>query len=226
MKIGFILIANSMLLGFGLAMDAFSVSIANGLREAGMKRGRMRLIAGVYSFFQALMPMIGWICIHTIVERFQAFHKWTPWVAWALLCYIGGKMVLESVRGHKDENNGHDDHDIQNGQNSPENALKGDKRGESTVQATGSRIKTGELIVQGIATSIDALSVGLTLADYGWKAALLSAAIIAAVTYVICMGGLLIGKKIGSRLSSKAGLLGGAVLIFIGFEILIRSFLA
>ena len=201
MKIGFLLIANSVLLGFGLAMDAFSVSIANGLREAGMKRSRMRRIAGTYGFFQALMPMIGWICIHTIVSKFQAFQRWTPWIAWILLCYIGGKMILESVRGHKSAESG------------------------SAARVTMGRITTSELLVQGVATSIDALSVGLTLANYGWQAALLSATIIAAVTYAICMGGLLIGKKIGNRLSSRAEILGGAVLIFIGFEILIRSFL-
>ena len=202
MKIGFLLIANSVLLGFGLAMDAFSVSIANGLREAGMKRSRMRRIAGTYGFFQALMPMIGWICIHTIVAKFQAFQRWTPWIAWILLCYIGGKMILESVRGHKSAESG------------------------SAARVTMGRITTSELLVQGVATSIDALSVGLTLANYGWQAALLSATIIAAVTYAICMGGLLIGKKIGNRLSSRAEILGGAVLIFIGFEILIRSFLS
>ena len=201
LKIGFLLIANSVLLGFGLAMDAFSVSIANGLREAGMKRSRMRRIAGTYGFFQALMPMIGWICIHTIVSKFQAFQRWTPWIAWILLCYIGGKMILESVRGHKSAESG------------------------SAARVTMGRITTSELLVQGVATSIDALSVGLTLANYGWQAALLSATIIAAVTYAICMGGLLIGKKIGNRLSSRAEILGGAVLIFIGFEILIRSFL-
>ena len=110
-------------------------------------------------------------------------------------------MILESVRGHKSAESG------------------------SAARVTMGRITTSELLVQGVATSIDALSVGLTLANYGWQAALLSAAIIAAVTYAICMGGLLIGKKIGNRLSSRAEILGGAVLIFIGFEILIRSFL-
>ena len=214
MKIGFLLIANSILLGFGLAMDAFSVSIANGLREAGMKRGRMRRIAGTYGFFQALMPMIGWICIHTIVSKFQAFQRWTPWIAWILLCYIGGKMILESVRGHKSAEN----------EDSHTSDAQAAESG-SAAHATMGRITTSELLVQGVATSIDALSVGLTLANYGWHAALLSATIIAAVTYAICMGGLLIGKKIGNRLSSRAEILGGAVLIFIGFEILIRSFL-
>ena len=69
---------NSILLGAGLAMDAFSVSLANGLSEPGMKRGRMCGIAGVFAFFQALMPMAGWICVHTVVQYFQSFEKSKP----------------------------------------------------------------------------------------------------------------------------------------------------
>ena len=161
MKIGFLLIANSVLLGFGLAMDAFSVSIANGLREAGMKRSRMRRIAGTYGFFQALMPMIGWICIHTIVSKFQAFQRWTPWIAWILLCYIGGKMILESVRGHKSAESGHKSAEGEESQTSDAQAAESG----SAAHATMGRITTSELLVQGVATSIDALSVGLTLAN-------------------------------------------------------------
>ena len=132
-------------------------------------------------------------------------------------------MILESVRGHNNDQS--DDSDSgATAQEAEHRAAVQAAEHRATAQVA-SRITTSELLIQGIATSIDALSVGLTLADYGWKAALLSAAIIAAVTYVICMGGLLIGKKIGSRLSSRAEILGGAVLIFIGFEILIRSFL-
>ena len=75
MTIDFVFLLNSILLGVGLAMDAFSVSLANGLNEPYMKKGRMCGIAGVFAFFQALMPMVGWICIHTIVNTFQAFEK-------------------------------------------------------------------------------------------------------------------------------------------------------
>ena len=75
MSIGFVFLFNSVLLGVGLAMDAFSVSLANGLNEPYMKKSRMCGIAGVFAFFQALMPMLGWICIHTIVNTFQAFEK-------------------------------------------------------------------------------------------------------------------------------------------------------
>ena len=81
------------LLGVGLAMDAFSVSLANGLDDPNMKKGKMCGIAGVFAFFQALMPMLGWICVHTIVEYFTSFEKFIPYIALVLLGFIGGKML-------------------------------------------------------------------------------------------------------------------------------------
>ena len=89
---------NSILLGVGLAMDAFSVSMANGLNEPHMKKNRMCGIAGVFAFFQFLMPMIGWICVHTVVQYFKAFEKFIPWIALFLLLYIGGSMLMEGIR--------------------------------------------------------------------------------------------------------------------------------
>lgn len=190
--IGFTFLLNSILLGIGLAMDAFSVSLANGLNEPHMKKSRMCGIAGVFALFQALMPMIGWVCIHTIVVYFQAFEKLIPWIALALLGYIGGKMLYEGIKG-------------------------GDE--EEELQAVG----FWGLMVQGVATSIDALSVGFTIADYDFGMALLAAAIIAAVTFVICFWGLGIGKKVGTKLAGKASILGGVILIFIGLEIFITG---
>ena len=186
---------NSMLLGVGLAMDAFSVSLANGLNEPRMKLGKMCGIAGVFAFFQALMPMTGWFCVHTIVNLFQSFEKLIPWIALLLLGYIGGKMLLEGIRGGGDEEDGH----------------------------TG--LGLSALLVQGVATSIDALSVGFTISDYNCITALAASLIIAAVTFVICMGGLKIGKTAGTHLAGKASILGGAILIFIGLEIFISSWL-
>lgn len=192
MEIGFVFLLNSVLLGVGLAMDAFSVSLANGLNEPYMKKGRMCGIAGVFAFFQALMPMLGWVCIHTIVNIFQAFEKCIPWIALALLGIIGGKMLLEGIKG-------------------------GDE--EEELRAVGFM----GLMVQGVATSIDALSVGFTIADYDFFMALLAAVIIAAVTFVICFGGLDIGKRVGTRLAGKANILGGVILIFIGLEIFVTG---
>lgn len=193
MTIGFMFLFNSVLLGVGLAMDAFSVSLANGLNEPYMKKSRMCGIAGVFAFFQALMPMLGWICIHTIVNVFQAFERCIPWIALVLLGFIGGKMLLEGVKGGDDD--------------------------DDELKAVG----FAGLMVQGIATSIDALSVGFTIADYDFWTALLAAVIIAVVTFFICFGGLEIGKKVGTRLAGKANILGGVILIFIGLEIFLTS---
>ena len=182
---------NSILFGIGLAMDAFSVSMANGLNEPKMKKNRMGLIAGVFAFFQFLMPMIGWICVHTIVQYFQMFEKFIPWIALFLLLYIGGSMLIEGIKGGEEEE------------------LKG--------------VGFKALLIQGIATSIDALSVGFTIADYGFMMAFVCSVIIAVVTFFICMGGLQIGKTVGTKLSNKAAILGGAILIFIGLEIFVTG---
>lgn len=91
MTIGFTLIFNSILLGVGLAMDAFSVSLANGLNEPCMRKKRMILIAAVFGIFQTLMPLIGWVCVHTVVQYFRAFEALIPWIALILLGFIGGK---------------------------------------------------------------------------------------------------------------------------------------
>ena len=182
---------NSILLGVGLAMDAFSVSMANGLNEPKMKMKRMCGIAGVFGFFQFLMPMIGWICVHTIVQYFQMFEKFIPWIALFLLLYIGGSMLLEGIKGGEEE------------------------------ESHGVGLKA--LLVQGVATSIDALSVGFTIADYGLLMAFVCSIIIAIVTFFICVGGLEIGKQVGTKLSNKAAILGGVILIFIGLEIFITG---
>lgn len=188
---------NSALLGVGLAMDAFSVSLANGLAEADMRRGKMNLIAGTFSFFQAFMPLLGWVCVHTFIQYFKSFEKFIPWIALMLLLYIGGKMLVESIINIRKGISG-DDIDI-------------------------SGVTFGALIVQGVATSIDALSVGFTISGYGWEQALICAIIIAVVTYFISMIGICVGRKVGTKLSNKAGILGGCILIFIGLEIFITG---
>lgn len=192
MEWSFMFFFNSVLLGVGLAMDAFSVSMANGLNEPKMKKGKMCGVAGVFAGFQALMPMLGWICVHTIVQYFTAFEKFIPWIALLLLAFIGGKMLIEGIRS---------------------------KDSDEEKPSVG----IGALLVQGVATSIDALSVGFTIAEYDWLMAIAAALIIAAVTFVICMGGLVIGKKFGTKLSNKAQILGGVILIVIGIEIFIQG---
>ena len=152
MDFGFIV--QQALLGLGLAMDAFSVSLANGLNEVHMKKRKLFLISGTFGFFQALMPMLGWVCVHTIVEYFKAFEKFIPWIALALLGFIGGKMLFEGIMNND--------------------------------EVPAKTLTFGGLLVQGVATSIDALSVGFTIAEYNWITALVSSLIIAAVTFIVC----------------------------------------
>lgn len=188
----FVFFFNSALLGAGLAMDAFSVSLANGLGEPQMRKRRMSAIAGVFSFFQFLMPMIGWVCVSTIAKQFAVFEKCIPWIALILLCYIGGKMLYDGFA-------------------------------KKEAAACGGAVCFGTLVMQGVATSIDALSVGFTIAEYSALMALLCCLVIAVVTFIICMAGLFIGKKFGTKLAGKASILGGAILIFIGLEIFLTG---
>ena len=191
MQWSLMLFVNSVLLGVGLAMDAFSVSLATGLREPKMKLGRMNLIAGVFGGFQAVMPLIGWICVHTLLTYFQAFEKCIPWIAMILLGFIGGKMLYEGIR----------------------------KKGDDEAPT---KMGLHELLIMGVATSIDALSVGFTIAEYQVLQAVVAALIIGVVTYIICMVGLFLGKKFGTRFSSKAQILGGVILIVLGVEIFVK----
>lgn len=191
MEWSFVFFLNSVLLGVGLAMDAFSVSLANGLHDPRMSRRRGTIIAGTFAGFQAAMPMLGWVCVHTIVELFSSFETFIPWIALALLGYIGGKMLVEGIKGEEAEE--------------------------------AAELSAGALFVQGVATSIDALSVGFTISEYGWGMALVCSLIIAVVTFFVCTAGLSLGKKFGTKLSGRASILGGVILIGIGLEIFITG---
>lgn len=182
---------NSVAFGVGLAMDAFSVSMANGLNEPKMKKGKMFSVAGVFAAFQIIMPMIGWICVRTVASMFSAFQRAIPWIALILLLFIGGKMIYEAFSGGEDEEN-------------------------AAVGVAG-------LLIQGIATSIDALSVGFTISDYTLRDAVTESLIIGGVTFCICVAGVLIGKKFGTKLGSRASVLGGVILILIGIEIFVTG---
>lgn len=194
MSLGFSFFFNSIFLGVGLAMDAFSVSLANGLHEPGMPRRRMCLVAGIFAAFQFAMPMFGWFCVRSIAQCFRTFERFIPFIALLLLLYIGGSMLSEGIK-----NRGEDDEP-------PAIGLKG-------------------LLIQGVATSIDALSVGFTISHYGIYEALLACLLIGIVTFGICFSGLAIGKKAGTVLANKASILGGVILIFIGLEIFITGLL-
>jgi len=192
--VDFPFILNSLLLGLGLTMDAFSVSLANGLNEQSMKKGKAFGIAGTFAFFQGLMPMIGWICVHTILQYFTAFQKFIPWIALGLLTFIGVKMIIDGAKNKEEE------------------------------QTT--RVGFWGLILQGIATSIDALSVGFTIAEYDVWSALVAVLIIALVTFVVCVIGVFLGKKFGTKFAGKANILGGIILVVIGIEIFVTGLIA
>ena len=194
MGVLFSFIAGSVLLGAGLAMDAFSVSLANGLNAPKMSRGMRIMIPLTFAGFQFLMPVIGWVCVHSIAEAFEAFRRAVPWIALILLLFIGGKKLIEGIRGGAEEK-------------------------------TDTSLKPGALLVQGVATSIDALSVGFTIAEYNALKALAASAIIGGVTFIICFFGLRVGQRFGTRLAGKASILGGVILIGIGIEIFVKGIL-
>lgn len=196
MREEWIFVFNSLLLGLGLAMDAFSVSLANGMGEPRMRMRKMCGMAGVFAVFQGLMPMIGWLCVHTMAQKFKAFEPFIPWIALALLSYIGIKMLVEGIRCH---------------------------RGESEFCAIG--VGLSALLLQGVATSIDALTVGFTIAEYTWLPALLCALIIAVTTFLTCFIGIAIGKRFGVALAGKASIFGGIILVVIGIEIFLKGIL-
>ena len=190
MNLGFFVM--SIGLGAGLAMDAFSVSLANGLNEPCMKTRKMCGVAGVFALFQFAMPMIGWVCVHTIMQYFAVFEKLIPWIALGLLGYIGGKMLYEGITC---------------------------KEEECECTAVG----LSALLVQGVATSIDALSVGFTIAEYDWLMALVCGLVIAIVTFILCLVGLFLGKTFGTKLAGKASIFGGSILIIIGIKIFVEG---
>lgn len=192
MSFNLLFFINAIGFGIGLAMDAFSVSLANGLNEPDMKPSRSFTIAGVFAGFQIAMPLLGWFCIHTIANIFNSFLKFVPWIALILLLYIGGKMLLEGIKGDEDNE-------------------------------SASAVGFGQLIVQGIATSIDALSTGFAMAEFDAVSALVESLIIGVVTFAICIGGLKLGRKFGTKLAGKASILGGVILILIGIEIMIKG---
>ncbi len=195
MDLSFVFFFNSILLGIALAMDAFSVSLANGMNEPCMKKKKMILIAAVFAVLQGVMPLIGWICVHTISNLFESFEKLIPWIALVLLVFLGVKMIIDGVKECDDE--------------------------EDCCKRQGFAL----ILVQGIATSIDALSVGFTTAEYNIYNALLSSLIICVITFVICYVGVILGKKFGTKFSKNAAIFGGVILILIGLEIFLKGIL-
>ena len=186
-------IAEILLIGIGLSMDAFAVSICKGLSVEKLKVKHALMVGLYFGGFQALMPLGGWFFVHHMAQLFSAFSVLIPWIALGLLVFIGSKMISEGVSSCR--------------------------AGDEGASCRMEPLAFGALLLQGVATSIDALSVGFTIADYDALSAFVCALIIAAVTLVICLGGILIGRTFGTRLAGKASILGGVILIAIGIEI-------
>ena len=176
-----------------------------------MSGTRRHQIAATYAVFQLIMPVIGWFLVHNAANLFVGFKKFIPWIALILLAIIGGKMLIEGleerkIRRHCENNCACD---ICSREECKLYGIDPDK----------GAISNKVLMLQGIATSIDALSVGFTISEYGVLQVMVCAIIIGAVTYVVCYAGLKLGIKFGTKLASHAKIIGGLILIGIGLEI-------
>jgi putative Mn2+ efflux pump MntP len=191
------LILSGLALGVGLAMDASAVSMANGLNDNKMRLKKIFLIAGMFGLFQGLMPLLGYILGHTLYEALDFIEKYhiIPIIALVILFIIGSHMIVEGI-----------------------NEIIERKKGEDS-ESNPTSLTLKLLIIQAIATSIDALSVGIVISDYSVANAIVTSIIIALVTFMICIPSVYIGKRVGLKLGPYAQILGGSILVIIGFII-------
>ena len=180
------------MLAVGLSMDAFAVSISNGMSYANYRSKQVIMAAVAFGLFQGLMPTFGFVGGRAFADLITAVDHW---LALILLGFIGGKMVIESIE------------ELKNPSDEP--------------KETGKSFTMKLLIMQAIATSIDALAVGISLAALNVNN-LYAAGFITVVTTVVCLFGGLLGKKFGELLSTKATLAGGLILVAIGLKIFIE----
>lgn len=180
-------------------MDAFTVSIANGISNAHLKKQQAMKVTFVYAFFQFLMPLIGWFFVHEAAATFKTFNRIVPWIALILLLFLGIRMIIE---GRKQA-----------------------KACEINNEVDSANLTGWLLLLQGIATSIDALSTGFAIHDYTGRMAFVCSLIIAIVTWVMCFIGVQIGKKVGCLFSANATVLGGVILVVIGLEVFAKGVL-
>lgn len=178
------------LLGVGLAMDAFAVSICKGL---GMSKvnGKQCLVIGLFfGGFQALMPFLGWFLGSTFAEKIKVIDHW---IAFVLLGYIGIKMIADAIKEWKEE---------------------------TKVEEMDAPLDIKEMFLLAIATSIDALAVGITFSFLDVAIAF-ACTIIGVVTFVISCGGVFVGNIFGERYKAKAQIIGGVILVVLGLRILL-----
>lgn len=180
-------IIESILLAIAMAMDAFALSITNGLTEPNMKKKKMLLIGIVFGGFQALMPLMGYL-VGSIFEKW--INYFVPVIGFIILTYLGIHMIKEACSSYE----------------------------EDTKPIIGFKA----LFLQGIATSIDALSVGFVYSNRVIHQALITFLLIGLITFGLCSIAVWIGKKFGSKFSNKAEIVGGIILIGIGLKFIIE----
>lgn len=176
-----------LLIGIGLSMDAFAVSVCKGLSVQRLRPAHYLLTGAWFGGFQALMPSLGYLLGSTFEQYIVSFDHW---IAFALLCFIGGNMVKESLS-------------------------KEEEKADASFA-----VRT--MFLLAVATSIDALAVGVTFALLPGVSIISAAALIGATTFLLSAAGLKVGNVFGLRYKSRAELAGGVILILIGMKILLE----
>ena len=179
-----------LLMGVGLAMDAFAVSVCKGLAMKKVNKKQAVVIGVFFGGFQTLMPLIGWI----LGKQFERYITSVDhWIAFILLGFIGGKMIVESLK----------------------------KEEEEEIEKSDKPLDLKEMFILAIATSIDALAIGITFAFLGTPI-IEAIAIIGIVTFLISIGGVYVGNFFGSKYKNKAEFAGGLILVLLGIKILLE----
>lgn len=181
------------LVGIGLSMDAFAVSICKGLAMPAVNKKQALLIGAYFGVFQALMPLAGWLLGSQFARHVT---KLAPWIAFVLLAWIGGSMLRESL-----------------------------SKKEEDEEVESVELRHKELFLLAVATSIDALAVGVSFSMVELSVPIgAAAALIGCTTFAISVGGVFVGHIFGARYKNRAEFVGGAILILIGVKILLEHF--
>ena len=181
------------LVGIGLSMDAFAVSICKGLAMPAVNKKQALLIGAYFGVFQALMPLAGWLLGSQFARHVT---KLAPWIAFVLLAWIGGSMLRESL-----------------------------SKKEEDEEVEPVELRHKELFLLAVATSIDALAVGVSFSMVDLSVPIgAAAALIGCTTFAISVGGVFVGHIFGARYKNRAEFVGGAILLLIGVKILLEHF--
>lgn len=181
------------LVGIGLSMDAFAVSICKGLAMPAVNKKQALLIGAYFGVFQALMPLAGWLLGSQFARHVT---KLAPWIAFVLLAWIGGSMLRESL-----------------------------SKKEEDEEVEPVELRHKELFLLAVATSIDALAVGVSFSMVELSVSIgAAAALIGCTTFAISVGGVFVGHIFGARYKNRAEFVGGAILLLIGVKILLEHF--